>query len=155
MGSESDMSSTPFRRTARAGLGLTGFAAVAAVAVLAAPSAYAAVETVTVEGSGFRVGSEYTISATLGGASVGLLVYFSDNGEFIGGPKVPWPPGHSSITWKPETAGQHIITVEQGGTHQSVVVDVKEAPLGSGSSSSGSGFGPGGPLGSGSSGTTK
>ncbi|MBF6182978.1 hypothetical protein [Nocardia otitidiscaviarum] len=142
------------RRAARAGVGLTGFAAAAAVAVLTAPAACAAVETVTVEGSTFRVGGEYTISATLGGASAGLLVYFSDNGEFIGAPKVPWPPGRSSITWKPETAGQHIITVEQGGSHRSVTVDVKQAPIGSGSSSTGSGFGPGGPLGSGSSGTT-
>lgn len=150
-----NMSISPSRRTARAGVGITGFAALAAVAVLTAPSALATVETVSVDGSEHRVGSEYTISATLGGASVGLLVYFSDNGEFIGSPKVPWPPGHSSITWKPESAGQHIITVEQGGTHKSVVVQVKDAPLGSGSSSSGSGFGPGGPLGSGSSGTTK
>ncbi|NNH74727.1 hypothetical protein HLB23_33590 [Nocardia uniformis] len=149
------MRTTRSRNTARrAGVGITGFAAMAAAVVLTAPSAFAAVESVSVDGSDYRVGGEYTISATLGGASVGLLVYFSDNGEFIGAPKVPWPPGKSSITWKPETTGQHILTVEQGGTHKSVVVNVKDAPLGSGSSSSGSGFGPGGPLGSGSSGTT-
>ncbi|MEV6072679.1 hypothetical protein AB0L82_39575 [Nocardia sp. NPDC052001] len=145
----------PPRITARrAGAGITGFAAIAAAAVIAAPTACAAVDTVTVEGSNFQVDTEYTISATLSGASIGLLVYFSDNGQFIGSPKVPWPVGHSSITWKPSTKGQHIITVEQGGSTQSTTVTVADKPLGSGSSSSGSGFGPAGPLGSGSSGTT-
>ncbi len=138
----------------RAGLGATGFAALAAAAVLAAPAALASVDTVTVEGSGYTVGKEYTISVTVSGAAAGLLVYYSDNGDFIGSPKVPWPPGKSSIAWTPGTTGQHTITVEQGGFTRSVVVEVKDKPIGSGSSSSGSGFGPGGPLGSGSSGTT-
>ncbi|GAB4589404.1 hypothetical protein [Nocardia sp. IFM 10818] len=149
------MRNTPQRIAARrAGVGVTGFAALAAAAVLTAPSAFATVDSVTVDGSDHRVGTEYTISATLSGAAAGLLVYFSDNGNFIGGAKVPWPPGHSSIEWTPDTKGQHIITVEQGGYTKSIIVDVKDAPLGSGSSSTGSGFGPGGPLGSGSSGTT-
>ncbi|MEU0544076.1 hypothetical protein [Nocardia sp. NPDC005978] len=145
---------TPSRTARRAGAGITGFAALAATAVLAAPQAVAAVDSVTVDGSDHRVGTEYTISATHSGAAAGLLVYFSDNGEFIGGPKVPWPVGQSSIAWTPATTGKHIITVEQGGYTRSVVVEVRDAPLGSGSSTSGSGFGPAGPLGSGSSGTT-
>ncbi|WP_067716669.1 hypothetical protein [Nocardia yamanashiensis] len=138
----------------RTGIGATGIAALAAAAVLAAPAALASVDTVTVEGSGYTVGKEYTISVTVSGAPAGLLVYYSDNGDFIGKPKVPWPPGKSSTAWTPSTAGKHTITVEQGGFTRSVVVDVQEQPIGSGSSSSGSGFGPGGPLGSGSSGTT-
>ncbi|MGX1805554.1 hypothetical protein ACWIGI_07545 [Nocardia sp. NPDC055321] len=145
---------TPSRTARRAGAGFTGLAALAAAAVLSAPQALAAVDSVTVDGSDFRVGTEYTISATHSGAAAGLLVYFSDNGEFIGSPKVPWPVGQSSIAWTPSTAGKHIITVEQGGHTRSTVVEVQDAPLGSGSSTSGSGFGPAGPLGSGSSGTT-
>ncbi|WP_067568687.1 hypothetical protein [Nocardia acidivorans] len=145
---------SPRSAARRAGVGITGFAAVAAAAILAAPTACAAVDTVTVEGSNFQVDSTYTLSATLSGASAGLLVYFSDNGEFIGSPKVPWPVGHASISWTPSTKGQHIITVEQGGSTRSTVVNVADKPIGSGSSSSGSGFGPAGPLGSGSSGTT-
>ncbi|WP_054815945.1 hypothetical protein [Nocardia arizonensis] len=126
-------------RSRGSGLGLTVFAAATAVTVLAAPSASAAVDSVTVSGTGYVVGSTYTIEAQLSGASAGLLVYFSDNGEFIGAPQVPWPPGHASISWKPSTAGQHIITVEQGGSTKTTVVDVtKPGQTGSGSASSGS-----------------
>lgn len=149
------MRNTPPRITARrAGVGITGFAALAAAAVLATPSAIAAVDTVSVDQSSLVVNKPYTVSATLSGASVGLLVYFSDNGNAIGAPKVPWPPGHASIGWTPNSSGQHTLTVSQGNNSQSIVVTVADAPLGSGSSSTGSGFGPGGPLGSGSSGTT-
>ena len=149
------MRNAPSSITARrAGVGITGFTALAAATVLASPSALAAVDTVSLDASSPVKGKEYTISATLSGASVGLLVYFSDNGQFIGSPKVPWPPGHSSIAWTPSTSGQHILTVEQGGSTKSIVVQVGEPPIGTGSSSTGSGFGPGGPLGSGSSGTT-
>lgn len=149
------MRNTPARTTAarRAGAGITGFAALAAAAVLSAPSALAAVDSVTVDGSDYRVGTEYTISATLSGAAAGLLVYYSDNGEFVGGPRIPWA-GKSDTVWTPSSTGKHIITVEQGGYTRSTVVTVKDAPLGSGSSTSGSGFGPAGPLGSGSSGKT-
>ncbi|MEV6388497.1 hypothetical protein [Nocardia xishanensis] len=119
-----------------AGAGLTALAATA-VTVLAAPSASAAVQSVSVEGSDHKVGTTYTITAEVGGASGGLLVYFSDNGEFIGAPKVPWPPGSSTIEWKPSTPGQHIITVEQGGSTKSIVVEVSKASSG-GTGSSGS-----------------
>ncbi|WP_067840859.1 hypothetical protein [Nocardia lijiangensis] len=132
-----------------AGVGITAMAA-AAVTVLAAPSAYAAVQSVSVEGSNHKVGTTYTITAEVGGASGGLLVYFSDNGEFIGAPKVPWPPGSATIEWKPSTPGQHILTVEQGGSTKSIVVEVDKASSGgsgsSGSASSGSGTGSAGKL---------
>ncbi|MET8774384.1 hypothetical protein AB0H49_22990 [Nocardia sp. NPDC050713] len=127
-----------------AGVGLTAFAAATAVAVLTAPSAYAAVQSVSVDGSNHKVGSTYTITADVGGASGGLLVYFSDNGEFIGGPKVPWPPGTATIEWKPSTPGEHIITVEQGGSTKSIMVEVSKASSGgTGSSGSASGSGTG------------
>ncbi|WP_194816144.1 hypothetical protein [Nocardia sp. XZ_19_385] len=145
---------TPRITPRRTGAGLTAFAAAAAVTVLAAPSAYAAPTAVSVSDDKLVVGEKYTISTQLGGASVGLLVYFSDNGEFIGAPKVPWPPGHSSIEWKPSTAGQHILTVEQGGHTQSIVVEVSKAPTGTGSSGSGSKRGGTGSFGSGSAGSS-
>lgn len=127
-----------------AGVGLTAFAAATAVAVLTAPSAHAAVQSVSVDGSNHKVGSTYTITADVGGASGGLLVYFSDNGEFIGGPKVPWPPGSATIEWKPSTPGEHIITVEQGGSTKSIMVEVSKANSGgTGSSGSASGSGTG------------
>ncbi|MBF6211365.1 hypothetical protein IU433_07405 [Nocardia puris] len=120
-----------------AGAGLTAFAAVAAVTVLAAPAAHAAVTSVSVDGGNHRVGQTYTITAKVGGASGGLLVYFSVNGEFIGAPKVPWPPGTATIEWTPSQPGEHIITVEQGGSTKSIMVDVGKASSG-GSGSSGS-----------------
>ncbi|GAB2542760.1 hypothetical protein [Nocardia heshunensis] len=138
----------------RAAVGITGFAALAAAAVLAAPASLAAVDTVSVDQGTLVVDTTYTVSATLSGASIGLLVTFTDNGHDIGAPKVPWPVGHASIAWKPNTSGKHTLTASQGPNSQSIVVQVADAPLGSGSSSSGSGFGPAGPLGSGSSGTT-
>ncbi|WP_433563478.1 Ig-like domain-containing protein [Nocardia sp. CA-151230] len=149
------MRNTPPRISARrAGVGITGFAALAAAAVVAAPVSLAAVDTVSIDQTNPVVDKAYTISATLSGASIGLLVYFSDNGNEIGPPKIPSPPGHASISWRPTTSGQHVITASQGPNSQSIVVQVADAPLGSGSSSTGSGFGPAGPLGSGSSGTT-
>ncbi|MEV0249212.1 hypothetical protein AB0H76_21615 [Nocardia sp. NPDC050712] len=139
----------------RAGTGLTAFAAAAAVTALAAPSAYAAPTAVSVSDSKLVVGEKYTISADLGGASAGLLVYFSDNGEFIGAPKVPWPPGHSSIEWQPGSAGQHVLTVEQGGHTRSIVVEVGKKPsTGTGSSGSGSKRGGTGSFGTGSAGSS-
>ncbi|MCV5779347.1 hypothetical protein OFN45_34105, partial [Escherichia coli] len=66
----------------------------------------------------------------------------SDNGEFIGAPTVPWPPGSATIDWQPSTPGRHILTAEQGGSTQSIVVEVEEAASpGSGSGSGGSGTG--------------
>ncbi|BAD60036.1 Ig-like domain repeat protein [Nocardia farcinica] len=126
-------------RTARTAAAL--FAAAAAT-VLVAPSAHASVQSLAVEGSTHVVGGTYTLTAQVGGASGGLLVYFSDNGEFIGAPTVPWPPGSATIDWQPSTPGRHILTAEQGGSTQSIVVAVEEAASpGSGSGSGGSGTG--------------
>ncbi|WP_433563475.1 hypothetical protein ACQP1O_40105 [Nocardia sp. CA-151230] len=111
------------------GIGLAGLAiATGAVTVLAtheAPAAHASVDSVSISGSNWTVGTSYTLSANLSGASVGLLVYWSDNGSSltpVG--KVPWPPGHASLDWTPKTPGQHVITCSQGSTTQTLIVNV-------------------------------
>ena len=123
----------------RAGVGITGFAALAAAIVLAAPASVAAVDTVSIDPGNLVVDQAYTVSATLSGASIGLLVTFSDNVKQIGPPKIPSPPGHVSISWRPITSGRHILTASQGPNSQSIVVQVADAPFGSGSTSSGGG----------------
>ncbi|MFE3053811.1 hypothetical protein [Nocardia sp. NPDC059239] len=118
---------TPMGRSL--GAGLAGLAiATGAVTVLTtheAPAAHASVDSVSISGSNWTVGTSYTLSANLSGASIGLLVYWSDNGSSltpVG--KVPWPPGHASLDWTPSTPGQHIITCSQGSTTQTLIVNV-------------------------------
>ncbi|MFD9615320.1 hypothetical protein ACFWWS_38800 [Streptomyces sp. NPDC059083] len=111
------------------GAGLAGLAiATGAVTVLTtheAPAAHASVDSVSISGSNWTVGTSYTLSANLSGASVGLLVYWSDNGSSLSPVgKVPWPPGHASLDWTPSTPGQHIITCSQGSTTQTLIVNV-------------------------------
>ncbi|WP_433668797.1 hypothetical protein ACQP06_32855 [Nocardia sp. CA-136227] len=112
------------------GAGLAALAiATGAVAVLAtheAPEAHATVDSITISGSNWTVGQTYTLSADLSGASFGLLVYWEDNGNPITSPasKVPWPPYHSSTDWTPTTAGQHNITLKQGSSTKSLIVNV-------------------------------
>ncbi|MVU83617.1 hypothetical protein GPX89_41060 [Nocardia sp. ET3-3] len=122
----------------RIGSGITGFAALVAAAGLAAPSASATVDSVGIDPGNLVVDKAYTVSATLGGASIGQLVYFSDNGVQIGPPKIQSPPGHASISWRPMTTGQHVLTVSQGSENRSIVVQVSDAPFGSGSLGTGS-----------------
>ncbi|WP_196054819.1 hypothetical protein [Nocardia aurantiaca] len=113
------------------GIGLAGLAiATGAVTVLTtheAPAAHAAVDSVSISGSNWTVGNTYTLSANLSGASIGLLVYWSDNGTSltpVG--KVPWPVGHASLDWTPKTPGQHVITCSQGSTTQTLIVNVSD-----------------------------
>lgn len=120
------MSITPTYRR-RLGIGIAGLVVAAGTAtIVATPStpARAAVDGVTISGADFTVGGTYTLHADLSGASVGLLVYWSDNGDGFSGPKVPWPPGEASIDWTPKAAGQHILTAAQGGSTKSIVVTV-------------------------------
>ncbi|MFD6350624.1 hypothetical protein [Nocardia tengchongensis] len=112
------------------GAGLAVLAiATGAASVLAthqAPEAHATVDSITISGSNWTVGQTYTLSADLSGASFGLLVYWEDNGNAITSPasKVPWPPYHSSTDWTPTTPGQHNITLKQGSSTKSLVVNV-------------------------------
>ncbi|QLY32258.1 hypothetical protein [Nocardia huaxiensis] len=114
----------------RIGAGLAGLTVAGATAVVIAtsPTASATVDAVTVTGAAdYKVGQTYTLSADLSGASVGLLVYWSDNGESltpVG--KVPWPVGHASLDWTPRSAGQHILTAAQGDSTKSIVVTVTD-----------------------------
>ncbi|UGT39268.1 hypothetical protein LTV02_24710 [Nocardia yamanashiensis] len=111
----------------RMGAAVTSVAAAAAVAVIAAPQAQATVDAVAISGAApYKIDTEYTLTANLSGAGIGLLVYWTDNGEKLE-PKagqVPWPVGEASIKWKPATAGQHLITAAQGGSTKTITVNV-------------------------------
>ncbi|MET9491751.1 hypothetical protein [Nocardia sp. NPDC006630] len=110
----------------RIGAGVAGGAIAAAVAVFAAPQAGATVDSVTVSGSDpYTINTQYTLTAALSGAGIGLLVYWTDNGNTLTpAGKVPWPVGSSTLNWTPTTAGQHLITASQGGNVKTIVVNV-------------------------------
>ncbi|MGW4531554.1 hypothetical protein ACWEOI_11445 [Nocardia sp. NPDC004340] len=114
----------------RLGAGLAGLAVITggalAIQTHEAPAAHATVDSITISGSNWTVGQTYTLSADLSGASFGLLVYWEDNGNPITSPasKVPWPPYHSSTDWTPNSPGQHVITLSQGSSTKSLVVNV-------------------------------
>ncbi|MBL1075722.1 hypothetical protein JK358_15105 [Nocardia sp. 2] len=114
----------------RIGAGIAGLAVAAATAAVVAtsPTAGAEVDAITITGATeYKVGSSYTLSASLSGASIGLLVYWSDNGESLTpAGKVPMPVGQASLAWIPRSAGQHILTVAQGGSTKSIVVTVTD-----------------------------
>ncbi|MGW4121481.1 hypothetical protein [Nocardia sp. NPDC004711] len=119
------MRSTPSGRVIGAGLAGVTVAAAAAVAVAMSPTASATVDVITISSATPTVGGDYTLHASLSGASVGLLVYWSDNGASLTSVgKVPWPPGEASLDWSPSTPGQHIITASQGNSTQTLVVNV-------------------------------
>ena len=136
----------------RLGAGLAGVAATATIAVFAAPQAAATVNSITVSGSAtYTINTQYDLTAKLGGAGIGLLVYWSDNGKDISGPKVPWPVGEAHFSWTPTTAGQHLITCSQGGSTKTLIVNVIDPSQPGGGTGGGDGTGDGGGTGSGSS----
>ncbi|WP_280358081.1 hypothetical protein [Nocardia otitidiscaviarum] len=110
----------------RIGTGIAGFAAAATISVFAAPQASATVDSITVSGSDHVIDTEYQLSAKLSGAGIGLLVYWSDNGADISGPKVPWPVGEAHLSWTPTTPGRHLITCSQGGSTKTIEVWVRD-----------------------------
>ncbi|MTE16562.1 hypothetical protein [Nocardia aurantiaca] len=131
----------------RIGAGVAGLATAAAVAVFAAPGANATVDSVSISGTApYTINTSYTLTANLSGASIGLLVYWSDNGtNLTPAGKVPWPIGYSSIDWKPTTAGQHLLTASQGGNTKTIIVNVTDpSQPGGGTGGSGGGGGTGG-----------
>ncbi|MFF2557818.1 hypothetical protein ACFVUS_42965 [Nocardia sp. NPDC058058] len=132
----------------RLGSSVAGIATAAAIVVLAAPQASATVDAITVSGSDpHTINTEYTLTANLSGAGIGLLVYWTDNGNDLSGPKVPWPVGFSSITWKPTTPGQHLLTASQGGSTKTIAVNVTD-PANPGTPGGGNPSTPGGSSGS-------
>ncbi|MGW4354707.1 hypothetical protein ACWELJ_21760 [Nocardia sp. NPDC004582] len=110
------------------GAGLAGLTvtSAAAITVALAPAASATVDVITISDSAPTAGGTYTLSADLSGASFGLVVNWNDNGASLtdGVGIMPWPPYHSSVTWKPTTPGQHIITASQGSSTQTLIVNV-------------------------------
>ncbi|MFF0632431.1 hypothetical protein ACFYTS_07995 [Nocardia sp. NPDC004151] len=114
----------------RLGAGLAGLAVIAggslAVATHEAPEAHATVDSITISGSNWTVGQTYTLSANLSGWEFGLLCYWEDNGNPITDPpsKVPWPVNHSSTDWTPTTPGKHTITLKQGSSTNTLIVNV-------------------------------
>ncbi|MFD7848202.1 hypothetical protein ACFV4K_35450 [Nocardia sp. NPDC059764] len=114
----------------RLGAGLAGLAVVTGGALAMqtheAPAAHATVDSITISGSNWTVGQTYTLSANLSGWEFGLLCYWEDNGNPITDPaaKVPWPAYHSSTDWTPTTAGKHTITLKQGSSTNTLIVNV-------------------------------
>ncbi|MFE4462277.1 hypothetical protein ACFROC_33405, partial [Nocardia tengchongensis] len=112
------------------GVGLSALAiATGTVSVLVtheAPAANATVDSITISDQNPVVGHTYTLSANLSGWEFGLLCYWQDNGSAITNPpsKVPWPAYHSSTDWTPTTPGKHTITLKQGGSSNTLVVNV-------------------------------
>ncbi|MEV6100545.1 hypothetical protein [Nocardia sp. NPDC051981] len=117
----------------RLGAGLAGLAVVTGGALTLqfheAPAAHATVDTITISDQNPVVGGTYTVSATVSGWEFGLLCYWQDNGVAITNPaaQVPWPVNHSSASWTPTTPGMHTITLKQGGSSKSLVVNVSSA----------------------------
>ncbi|WP_067815803.1 hypothetical protein [Nocardia inohanensis] len=113
----------------RIGIGIAGLAVAAGTALVVgnSPEAAATVDTISISSTELVAGQTYSLHAALSGASVGLLVYWNDNGENLTpAGKVPWPPGEANFDWTPKTTGQHVITASQGGSTKSVVVFVTD-----------------------------
>lgn len=116
---------TTGRRVSAALAGLT-VAGATAVVVATSPTAAATVDNITISGEEIVVGQTYSLHADLSGASFGLLVTWRDNGQAMTTPeaKVPWPVYNSSIDWTPQTPGQHTISLTQGSSTKTLIVNV-------------------------------
>ncbi|MEV0249213.1 hypothetical protein AB0H76_21620 [Nocardia sp. NPDC050712] len=107
----------------RAGFGLI---ALASALTLATAPAGAAVEELTVSGPAQHkyIGSNYTLTATLGGESADLPVLFTANGEYLG-VSAPDPAGRATVSWKPAFAIDYTVIAQQGESTWSIVVEVR------------------------------
>lgn len=121
------MRSNSSGRVFGAGLAAVGVAGTAAaIAVAVSPTAGATVEAISPSDPVPAVGGTYTLGADLTGVSSALPVTWNDNGVSItnGVGILPFPAGHTSITWTPTTPGQHIITATQGTSTQTLIITV-------------------------------
>ncbi len=110
-------------RWSRAGAAITGFGAVTAALVLAAPAAGAAVTTATANSAqGISLGfgnygtnCQYRVTATVDNMPSAESVQFSDSaaGTFSPNP-APVSGNQATTTWIPDAAGQHTISAVQG-----------------------------------------
>ncbi|MFE2957453.1 hypothetical protein [Nocardia tengchongensis] len=130
------------RLVRRIACGAQGFAAITAIAMLAAPSASAMVTSIAFEPGvmdNIQVVTGKTFwfavfTADFGSGSPTVQVY--DNGQCIGstiqgtGQQDPLQ-NYSYIYWQPSTAGTHTITAKQGMSSRSFTMTVLSAPSGS------------------------
>ncbi|GAB2519822.1 hypothetical protein [Nocardia heshunensis] len=137
------------RRTHHIAWGTTALAIAATVTTVLAPTASATIDTPNVLDcpttnnctpvTSFVVGHSYLFgSKTVHSDLVALRVYFYDNGQCLGntpqadnGDVTVLVGDPAYITWVPQTAGTHKLTVQQGTESQSITVTVAAAPAGS------------------------
>lgn len=127
-------------RIRRAGLGITGFAAIATAAVIAAPGALADMtnNNLTLAGSNFQTNNQYTLTANIANAQNAVNVWFYDNGTAIvaagqNAPGVTASNGTATMNWTPTTDGTHQITasIAEPGNNVwlgPITVSVADAP---------------------------
>ncbi|MEC3956288.1 hypothetical protein VMT65_24840 [Nocardia sp. CDC153] len=123
--------STPHSRRLGTGrrLGI-GLAVAAATVALAAPSS-ADVVSLSVSDQTLQTNKTYTLTATVSGSTIGLSVFFDDNGQNLGPAGGVTPDtlkGKATTTWTPTKSGSHTLTASQGSTKQSITVTVTDAP---------------------------
>ncbi|MEU6579287.1 hypothetical protein [Nocardia sp. NPDC046763] len=135
-------------RTRRVGIGMTGFATLAAASALTAPSALADITngSTTLIGSNYSAGQSYTVTSTipvLAGATFYLVDQDVTGNNLNSTTKTPAPNWSGSTQWTPKTAGTHQIWVQEdlNGTTQyfSTIIaniSVAAAPASTGSAAS-------------------
>ncbi|MEU8896667.1 hypothetical protein [Nocardia sp. NPDC048505] len=113
----------PRIRCGRAGFGLI---ALASALTLATPQAHADVDELRISGSGKHkyIGSEYTLTAQVGGESTDLPVQFTANGEYLGA-AAPGPDGAATLRWRPAFAIDYTLIAQQGESTVAVEVEVR------------------------------
>ncbi|MGW4247437.1 hypothetical protein [Nocardia sp. NPDC004722] len=124
------MRSNPSGRVIGAGLAAVAVAGTAAITMTTAP-ANATVDALSSSSTTPVVGGTYTLSADLSGTDSSLPVVWADNGVNLNTPAetAPFPAGHSSVTWKPTTAGPHVITLTQGSSTKPLILTVADTTV--------------------------
>ncbi|MEC3914513.1 Ig-like domain-containing protein [Nocardia sp. CDC160] len=118
----------------RVGFGASTIGAMAAAAVLAAPSASAFVINVQLASNSPVVGCSDVITANVDITGDLVPVNFTDNGTSIGSASPAVGVNQATIKWTPTTAGKHTITASQPLSSKSIDVTVSAAnPFSSGS----------------------
>ncbi|WP_067710545.1 Ig-like domain repeat protein [Nocardia yamanashiensis] len=95
----------------RAGFGATAFGALAATAVLAAPSANALVTGISVSGDKFCTGKTYTVTVDVTVTSFLFDVTLTDGSTEVG--KAKPSNGKATFSWTPTTTGSHTLKAVQ------------------------------------------
>ncbi|WP_433671919.1 hypothetical protein ACQP06_09750 [Nocardia sp. CA-136227] len=130
---------TDTRHGRRIGCGITGLAATVAIVTGAAPAASADVAWVNINppAQTYYVGTSYRLAAGPSTEPSGSqVVSFYDNGQCIGTGSSHVQPQTgieyaASVSWIPATAGQHVITADDGQTTKALTITVVPALAGS------------------------